>query len=137
MQLSMTFAAIDLDTTYDFYRQLPGLSIQRLTDSRDKVTALLICSDNLRLVFQSLPSLEQQHPALFQHLSRTLLGTGVVLELECNELDDVYRAARYHNWPILYELDDREHQRRELWLQDPNGYLLAVNEESGTRPESQ
>lgn len=133
MQLNMTFAAIDLDTTYDFYRQLPGLSIERLTDSRNTVTALLICSDNLRLVFQSLNSLEQQHPALFQHLSRTFLGAGVVLELECSELDDVYRTARYHNWPILYELEDLEHQRRELWLQDPNGYLLAVNEEHRTR----
>jgi catechol 2,3-dioxygenase-like lactoylglutathione lyase family enzyme len=130
----MTFAAIDLDTTYDFYRHLPGLSVKRLTDSRGTVTALLICSDNLRLVFQSLHSLEQHHPALFQHLSRTLLGAGVVLELECSELDDVYRAARYHNWPILYELDDREHQRRELWLQDPNGYLLAVNEEPAAAP---
>ncbi len=134
MQLNMTFAAIDLDTTYDFYRQLPGLSIQRLMDSRNTLTALLICSDNLRLVFQSLRGLEQQHPVLFQHLSRTLLGAGVILELECSELDDVYRAARYHNWPILYELDDHEHQRRELWLQDPNGYLLAVNEEHGTQP---
>jgi len=134
MQLSLTLAAIDLDHTYDFYRQLPGLTVQRLSDSQGTVTALLICSDNLRMVFQSLPCLEQQHPALFQHLSRTLLGAGVVLELECDEIDDIYRTARYHNWPILYELDDCEHQRRELWLQDPNGYLLAVNEESGTRP---
>ena len=133
MQLSMTFAAIDLDITHDFYSNLPGLSIQRLTNSQHVLSALLISSDNLRLVFQSVQSLEQQHPALFQHLSRTLLGAGVVLELECSELDAVYRAARYHNWPILYELDDREHQRRELWLQDPNGYLLAVNEEPGAR----
>jgi catechol 2,3-dioxygenase-like lactoylglutathione lyase family enzyme len=134
MQLSLTLGATDLDMTYDFYRQLPGLRIRRLTDTRGAMTGLMVCTDNLRLVFQSLHSLEQQHPALFQHLSRTLLGAGIVLELESAELDAVYRAARHNNWPILYELDDREHQRRELWLQDPDGYLLAVNEESRSAP---
>ncbi|HMB17097.1 MAG TPA: VOC family protein [Pelovirga sp.] len=134
MQLSLTLAATDLDNTYDFYRQLPGLTVRRLTDSRGTVTTLLVCSDNLHMVFQPLHNLEQQHPALFQHLGRTLLGAGLVLELVCSELDVVYRTARYHKWPILYELDDREHQRRELWLQDPNGYLLALNEEPAAAP---
>ncbi len=134
MQLSLSFAAINLDTTHDFYRQLPGLTVRRLTDSRGTLTALMICTDNLRLVFQPLDRLEQQHPALFQHLSRTLLGAGVVLELECNELDAVHRTAHRNNWPVLYELDDREHLRRELWLQDPNGYLLALNEEPAAAP---
>lgn len=134
MQLSLTFAAIDLDTTYEFYRQLPGLTVRRLTDSRGILSALMISTDNLRLLFQPIDSLEQQHPVLFQHLSRTLLGAGVVLELECSDLDVVNRTARHNSWPILYELDDREHLRRELWLQDPNGYLVAFNEEPTAAP---
>jgi len=134
MQLSLTFAAIDLDTTYEFYRQLPGLTVRRLTDSRGILSALMISTDNLRLLFQPIDSLEQQHPVLFQHLSRTLLGAGVVLEFECSELDVVNRTARHNSWPILYELDDREHLRRELWLQDPNGYLVAFNEEPTAAP---
>lgn len=135
MRFSLTLGATDLDMTYDFYRQLPELTVQRLTDSRGAVNTLIVATDNLRMVFQSLHSLEQQHPALLQHLSRTFLGAGVVLELECTELDEVYRAARHNNWPILYELEDREHLRRELWLQDPNGYLLAINEEPAAAPQ--
>lgn len=134
MQLSLTLGATDLDITYDFYRQLPGLTVQRLTDSRGAVNTLIVATDNLRMVFQTLHSLEQQHPALLQHLSRTTLGAGVVIELECTELDLVYHTARHKNWPILYELDDREHLRRELWLQDPNGYLIALNEEPAVKP---
>lgn len=130
MQLSLTLGTTDLDHTYDFYRQLPGLTVQWLTDSRGAVTALMVCADNLRMVFHPLHSLERQHPTLLQHLSRTLLGAGVIIELECTDLDGIYRTARRNNWSILYELDDREHSRRELWLQDPNGYLLAMNEES-------
>lgn len=134
MQLSLTLGATDLDMTYDFYHQLPDLKVQRLTDSRGAVTALMVTTFNLRLVFQSLQNLERQHPALLQHLNRTTLGAGVVLEFECTELDAVYRTAQRNNWPILYELEDQEHQRRELWLQDPNGYLLALNEEPETAP---
>jgi catechol 2,3-dioxygenase-like lactoylglutathione lyase family enzyme len=137
MQLSLTLGATDLEMTYDFYRQLPGLTVKRLTDSRGAVTALLVAASNLRMVFQTLHSLEQQHPALLQHLSRTALGAGVVLELECTELDLVYRTARHNNWPILYELEDQEHLRRELWLQDPNGYLLVLNEEPVAAPKPQ
>jgi catechol 2,3-dioxygenase-like lactoylglutathione lyase family enzyme len=134
MQLSLTLGATDLEMTYDFYRQLPNLRVQRLTDSRGAVSALMVATANLRLVFQSLHSLEQQHPALLQHLSRTHLGAGVVLEFECPDLDAVYRTARHNDWPVLYELEDQEHQRRELWLQDPSGYLLAFNEEPGSAP---
>jgi len=132
MQLNLTLGATDLDMTHDFYHQLPDLKVKRLTDSRGAVTALMVVTFNLHLVFQPLHSLERQHPALLQHLSRTALGAGVILEFECTDLDAVYRAARCNDWPILYELEDREHQRRELWLQDPNGYILALNEEPGS-----
>lgn len=130
MQLSITLGAYDLETTADFYRQIPGLSLSWLTDSRGSRSGLMLSTNNIRLVFQPLDRLEQQHPALLQHLDRTLLGSGMILEFECPDLDPIYLAARRKRWPILFELDDHEHQRRELWLQDPNGYLIAMNEEA-------
>ncbi len=129
MQLSLTLGTTDLEMTYDFYRQIPGLSVSWLSRSTDAGTSLMLCANNFKIVFLPLNTLEQQHPVLFQHLSRTSLGAGMTLEFECPELDPIYLAARRNNWPILYELDDREHLRRELWLQDPNGYLIAMNEE--------
>ena len=83
----------------------------------------------MKIVFQRLHEMEAQHPALLQSLTRVPLGVGMQLEVSCNNLDDIYRMVNYYHWPIAYELDDREHQRRELWLQDPDGYLLVLNEE--------
>lgn len=130
MQLSLTLGATNLDLTLEFYRRIPGLKPLWLTDSRGSRIALLIRVNEFRILFQSIQTMEQQHPALLQHLSRTTLGAGVVLEFECPDLDAVYLTARRHSRPILYELDDQEHQRREIWLQDPNEYLLASNKES-------
>ncbi|MFO7766706.1 MAG: hypothetical protein R6V33_09760 [Pelovirga sp.] len=134
MQFSLSLAAYDLEITYDYYRQIPGLSLHWLTDSRGSRNSLVLCVGNIKLLFQPLDQLEQQHPTLFQHLGRTLLGSGILLEFECPDLDPVYQVARNQHWPILYELDDREHQRRELWTQDPNGYLIVMNEEPPPAP---
>lgn len=134
MQFSLSLAAYDLETTYDYYRRIPGLSLHWLADSRDPRNSLMLCAGNTKLVFHLLDRLEQHHPALFQHLGRTLLGGGIILEFECPDLEPIYLAARQQHWPILYELDDREHQRRELWTQDPNGYLIAMNEEPPPAP---
>jgi hypothetical protein len=76
-----------------------------------------------------LAELEAQHPALLQNLTRQPLGVGVQLELSCTDLTAVRHSIEYYQWPISYELEDDEHQRREIWLQDPDGYLLVLNEE--------
>jgi hypothetical protein len=73
--------------------------------------------------------MEARHPALLQNLTRDSFGVGVQLELSYDNLDDVYRMIKYYDWPIAYELDDQEHRRRELWLHDPDGYLLVLNED--------
>ena len=83
----------------------------------------------MKIVFQHLQDIEVQHPVLLQNLTRVPLGVGLQLEVNCDNLDDIYTRISHYGWPIAYELDDREHQRRELWLQDPDGYLLVLNEE--------
>jgi len=49
--------------------------------------------------------------------------------LSCPDLTAVRNAIDRYDWPVVYELVDDEHRRREVWLQDPDGYLLVLNEE--------
>ncbi|MDX2481998.1 MAG: hypothetical protein QNK24_16875 [Desulfuromusa sp.] len=129
MSLNLTLAALDLEKTEKFYREVLLLSPQFIKNSHAENSYLIFSAGNMKVVFQRLPEMEAQHPALLQSLARVPLGVGVQLEMSCNNLDDIYRMANYYRWPISYELDDQEHQRRELWLMDPNGYLLVLNEE--------
>lgn len=130
MHLSLTIGVADLAVTMNFYRQIPGLQPQWLTDPQGNRTALLVAAAGGSILFQSLQSMERQHPALLQHLGRERLGVGVQLELTCPDLTPVYRTAQRQHWQILFELEDCQHRRRELWLQDPDGYLLVLNEEA-------
>ena len=131
MQLNMTLAAIDLKKTEKFYREILLLSPQLVQGSYADYSYLLLTFGNMKIVFQRLQEVVAKHPALLQNLTRTPLGVGVQLEFSCNNLDDIYQRIKYYHWAIAYELDDREHQRRELWVQDPDGYLLVLNEENG------
>ncbi len=129
MQLNLTLGAVDLAKTERFYRDVLLLSPEFLRHGSAATGSLLLPCGATKIVFQQVREMECRHPALLQNLTRVPLGVGVQLELSCNNLDDIYRRVRYYRWPIAYELEDREHQRRELWLQDPDGYLLVLNED--------
>ncbi len=130
MRLNITLAVEDLDVTAQFYRDILSLRLDGVNDSHGVPRYLLMTLDNLKIVFQQSREMEASHPALLQNLSRDSRGVGVLLEFDIPDLDVVSRRINHARWPIAYELDDREHRRRELWLHDPDGYLLVLNEEA-------
>ena len=129
MHLNLTLASVDLGKTETFYREVLLFPPEAIHNSHTQEGYLILRYGGLSIVFQSLVDMEQQHPVLLQNLTRTALGVGVQLELSCDNLDEIYRMVHTYHWPIAYELEDHEHQRRELWLHDPDGYLLVLNQE--------
>jgi len=130
MQLNLTLAVVDLDKTEKFYRDILLLAPEFFHNSPAENSYLVLFVGKIKVVFQRLQEMEAQHPVLLQNLTRVPLGVGVQLEMSCNDLDVIYSMVNHYHWPIAYELEDREHHRRELWLHDPDGYLLVLNEES-------
>ena len=130
MRLNITLAAADLDSTAQFYRQLLQLPVESLADSHGEERYLLVILDNIKVVFQRREEMEALHPSLLQNLTRDNFGVGLQLELNCSDLDSISQRIKFYPWPIVYELDDQEHRRREVWLHDPDGYLLVLNEEN-------
>ena len=129
MPLSLILAAADLRKTEKFYREILLLSPEFIQHNHAGNRNLILFIGNLKIRFQSLPELESQHPAFLQNITRDPLGVGVRLEIDCTNLEEINRSIHYYHWPIIYELDDQEHQRKELWLQDPDGYLLVLTEQ--------
>ncbi len=128
MTLNLTIGVTDLDKSEAFYRDLLGLQV--FSAHRDQGGGyLLVDCGNCQLVLQPVTTLMATHPVLFQNFSRQQPGNGVQFELTCCNLDKVMKQLERHQWPVHYELDDQEHGRRELWVQDPDGYLLVLNQE--------
>ena len=130
MHLSLTLGVADLQRTDHFYRKILRLNPQSSRSAEGIPDFLLLRCGETCIVFRPLSVLEAQHPALLQNLTRQPLGVGVQLELSCPDLTAVRHGIDRCQWPVAYELEDAEHRRREIWLHDPDGYLIVLNEEN-------
>jgi catechol 2,3-dioxygenase-like lactoylglutathione lyase family enzyme len=71
-------------------------------------------------------------------------GRGVMFQLTVSSLDPVVEAASRENWPLYAgprevwrAYGDREGGQREIFLQDPDGYLIMISATIGERPLKQ
>lgn len=70
-------------------------------------------------------------------------GRGVMFQIDIGPVADVLKALQEAGWP-LYEgprvvwrrAGDKEVGQKEVFVQDPDGYLLMLFEELGVRPLS-
>ena len=74
------------------------------------------------------------------------LGRGINLEVQVADLDAAWRRASAARWPIFvepeeqwYRAGEREIGVRQFLVQDPDGYLVRLQQEIGERraPETQ
>lgn len=131
LSLTITLAVEDLDRSEQFYRDTLCLPVERINPGRGFPDLLLIRQgEGAALLLRQSAAMEASHPALFQHLDRLAKGIGVNIELTVADLDRVDNMVRRQQLHTLYDLEDSEHQRRELWLHDPDGYLLMLTWEN-------
>lgn len=123
--LTVTLAVADLERTQRFYGDLLGLPIERFVPLPGHPPLLLLRRGHASLLFRETAVFAALHPALFQNLERHPRGTGVMLELTVPDLRPLLRRIEKLAWPLLYEIEDGEFDRREIWLHDPDGYLLV------------
>jgi catechol 2,3-dioxygenase-like lactoylglutathione lyase family enzyme len=125
MPLTLALAVRDLDATEVFYRDLLRRDVERFTPL-GFAPVLLLRDGDATIVFRSLPATQALHPGVFQDLDRQPFGVGVRLEFVVKDLTAINQQFVRRQWPILYELEDAEYNRRELWVRDPDGYLVVL-----------
>lgn len=130
MPLTLTLGVNDLDRTATFYGEILRLPIERLVPAPGHAPLLILHRGDATVLFRPLEVLEASHPALFQHFSRHPLGVGMTLDFTVADLKPILRAVDRHRLHLLYELEDDEFDRREIWLHDPDGYLVILCQES-------
>lgn len=135
MSLTLTLAVRDLEHTETFYRDILLRQIERFSPLPGHPSVLLLRQGDAAVLFREAAVLETLHPALFQDLDRHAVGVGMTLEFTVEKLKPILRNIGRKKLRTLYELEDEEFHRREVWLHDPDGYLVVLNEEEA-REES-
>ncbi len=129
MNLTLTLGVADLDQTTAFYRDVLQLPIERFVPAEGHRPLLMLRRGDATILFRELETLEAQHPALFQSLDRHPLGIGMTLEFTVIDLRPILRTVERQQRHLLYELEDDEFERHEIWLHDPDGYLVILCQE--------
>ena len=69
------------------------------------------------------------------------LGRGINLEVQTEELDSAWHRMAEVGWPIFVEPEEKWYRAgdieigvRQFLVQDPDGYLLRLQQEIGERP---
>ena len=69
------------------------------------------------------------------------LGRGINLEIQVAPLDAVWERLTQAQWPIFVEPEEKWYRAgdveigvRQFLIQDPDGYLVRLQEEIGERP---
>jgi len=127
MSPTLTLAVADLDRTERFYLDILGLRMEAFEPAPGYPRVLLLVQGDAAILFRQQQALAASHPALFEHLDRHPKGVGMTLELELPDLNATCRAIDRHGLHPLYELEDAEYGRKELWIHDPDGYLLILS----------
>jgi catechol 2,3-dioxygenase-like lactoylglutathione lyase family enzyme len=130
MAFTLTLAVTDLRHSAHFYGEILLLPVEWLHIGGTAPAGLLLRQGDATILFRSKTVLAARHPPLFDSLERHPRGLGVVLELVIEPWQEVLRRLERQQIPLLYELEDDEFGRRELWLHDPDGYLLALQHEN-------
>lgn len=133
MGLLITLAVDDIDRSAHFYRDLLQLPLQRHTLDGSQEQMLLLEQGDTTILLRTTSAVEAGHPAALQHLQRQSRGIGVSFDFKVDNLDLILRCLERHHIATLHESDDQQHGIRELWLYDPDNYLLILTEIAATR----
>jgi catechol 2,3-dioxygenase-like lactoylglutathione lyase family enzyme len=128
MSFSVTLCVSCLNRTESFYREVLHLSILRHQLQRGMPEILILNHGSGTILFREKVALQSQHPALFAPLDRHPWGLGCSIEFEVADLEHVRREFARRQQPLLYELSDEEFGWEELWVHDPDGYLIILSQ---------
>lgn len=128
MNLTLTLGIAELDRTENFYREVLGLAIERWQPAPQMPEFLLLKCGDAAILFRERFVLQSRHPTVFEALDRHPPGQGLTLELPVSHLSRLHREIERRQYPVLYELQDDESGWQELWLRDPDGYLLIFSQ---------
>lgn len=128
MGLIVTLAVNDIDQSELFYRDILCLHVERFTPQGGTHPILMVHQGDATLLMRQCEVLEATHPAAFQHLRRQNRGVGSSFDIQIDNFSQVQRNIERRQIHCLYESEDQQHNIHELWLYDPDDYLIILTQ---------
>jgi len=129
MALTLTLAVHDLEETVRFYRNLLFMDIELYQPLPTASPLLLMPHGDAVILFRQQEDMAALHPAQFQNQDRHPWGIGALIELTVTGLQETLKRLEKEGIQAVYERQDDQYHQFEIWLYDPNGYLISLTED--------
>ncbi|NVN89478.1 MAG: VOC family protein [Desulfuromonadales bacterium] len=129
---SVQLSVADLAVTEAFYGGILELPMQRSITIPGAPEHLLLDMDGIAIVFVEEGDVIRAHPVLEQRLVMFPRGIGVTLHFDVKDIEGINDAILEEGLEILYPLQLKPYGVKELWCFDPDGYLVVLDEPSGS-----
>lgn len=127
----------DLETSLRFWRDLLGFAVRY---SRPEEGFAFLDRDGAQVMLHQ-DELGARPGVLITGEMQRPFGRGINFEIDANDLTPILQAVAGANWPIYLGPEERWRRvgsimsgAREIWLQDPDGYLVRFSQGIGQRP---
>ena len=124
---SFQFTVKDLNKTYDFYRNVLGFDIDKVSNE-DDFDFIIMKRDGFELIFEQESVVLQLHPKISEEWGKGKKGSGVALNFVVDNLYEIYGRIRANKVKIIYDIAEKHYGMREVWIYDPDKYLLVLSE---------
>ena len=128
------FKVTDFKKSLEFYTKLAGFEV--LYDRPEESFAMLD-NDGAMLMIELLES--QDRWAVGER--KYPLGQGINFQIEVSDVQKLYDNFKNANHPIFFEMEEKWYRKdntkvgnKEFLVQDPDGYLLRLFEDLGSKP---
>ena len=130
---SIQLSVADLDSTEAFYCGIVDLPVQRAITAPGAPEHLVLDLGASRVIFVVDSEVAERHPVLQARLETFPRGVGMTLHLEVEGIDEIYKAILAEQLEVFYPLELKPYGAWELWVFDPDGYLLVLEEPANGR----
>lgn len=125
---SIQLAVSQLVVTEAFYSGILELPVQRSFTSQGAPDHLIIDMNGIAIVFVEEADVVRAHPVLGPRFSMFPRGIGVTLHFEVKDIEEIRDAIMEEGMEILYPLEIKPYNVKEMWCFDPDGYLVVLDE---------
>lgn len=125
---NLNVAVANLGVTEAFYSGILDLPIRRPYSGSGSPDHLLLGMGGCTVVFIEDESLVRMNPATAQTLAAFPKGVGVMFRFDVVDLVGICDALTDEGLEIAYYHEDPVSRGKELWVYDPDGYLIVLEE---------
>jgi uncharacterized glyoxalase superfamily protein PhnB len=127
-KLAIQLSVVDLSTTEAFYAGVLELPIRRALTVPGAPEHLELKTDGWQLIFVEEATVIRAHPVLEERYAMFPRGVGATLHFRVSDIDGIYDAIMDEEMEVLYHLEEQPYGVKDLWVFDPDGYLVVLEE---------